>query len=316
MPDCPHYHIVWSPPKETWEVFRLNYRQMADSLFAAANETLQQFQRNNWGCSSGSSLGVFHGWGSLMNQHPHLHMLVGACGVEIKSGKWKRMPSGYAFPVRPMARVFKAIFIRKLELLEADRTMRWPEELRTVEARRAWRVRLCGRSWNIFTKPTLGNTRAVVRYLARYTSRIAISNRRILGVDEEKRTVTFAYTDYKDGGKRKEVTLPGKEFIRRFAQHLVPKGFRRIRHYGLMCGKRQRFKDVEGAPQQSIAEQAPNPSGPACPHCQGHNWKYDVRHVRTCTIRPRIGLPDWTPKLGLPGRESSFSLGGEREGPG
>lgn len=316
MPDCPHYHIVWSPPQETWEVFRLNYRQMVDSLFAAANETLRQFQRNNWGCSSGSSLGVYHGWGSLMNQHPHLHMLVGACGIGIKSGEWKRMPPGYAFPVRPMSRVFKAIFIRKLELLESDRTMSWPQELRTVEARRAWRVMLCGRSWNIFTKPTLGNTRAVVRYLARYTNRIAISNRRILGVDEEKRTVTFAYTDYKDAGKRKEVTLPGQEFIRRFAQHLVPKGFRRIRHYGLMCGKRQRFKDFEGAPQQSIAEHAPKTEGPACPHCQGHNWKYDVRHVRTCAIRPRIGPPDWRPRLGLPGRESSFSLGGGRGSPG
>ena len=135
-----------------------------------------------------------------------------------------------------MSRVFKAIFIHKLELLEADRTMRWPEGLPTVEARRSWRVKLCGRSWNIFIKPTLGNTRAVVRYLARYTSRIAISNRRITGVDEVRRTVTFSYTDYRDGAKRKELTLPGGEFIRRFARHLVPRGFRRVRQGSALQG--------------------------------------------------------------------------------
>ena len=315
LPDCPHFHMVFSPPKEVWDVFEANYRILADLLFASAAETLQQFQRNNWGCATGSFFGVLHTWGSQLNWHPHLHVLIAAGAIVMRSGKWKDIRPGYAFPMKAMSRVFKAIFIRKLELLEANRTMRWPEELQTVEARRAWRVKLCGRSWNIFTKPALGNTRAVVRYLARYTSRIAISNRRILGVDEEKRTITFGYTDYRDGGRRKEQTLPGGEFIRRFARHLVPKGFRRVRQYGLLCGKKQRFKEFEGAPQQSIAEEAPGPKTVPCPHCQGHNWKYDVRHARPCAIRPRIALPEWTPKLGLPGREASFSLEGVRGSP-
>lgn len=316
LPDCAHHHIVFSPPKEVWEVFEANYRILADILFASAAETLQQFQRNNWGCDRGAFFSVLHTWGSQLNWHPHLHVLIAAGAIVLRTGIWKEIRPGYAFPVRAMSRVFKAIFIRKLELLEADRTMRWPEELRTVEARRSWRVKLCGRSWNIFIKPTLGNTRAVVRYLARYTSRIAISNRRIIGVDEALRTVTFTYTDYRDGAKRKELTLPGGEFIRRFARHLVPKGFRRVRQYGLLCGRAERFKEFEGAPQQSIAEQAPEIQGPTCPHCQGHNWKYDGRHVRHCAIGPQIRPPEWSPRLGSAGRETSFSLGAVRGSPG
>lgn len=308
--------MVFSPPKEVWDVFEANYRILADILFASVAETLQQFQRNNWGCATGSFFGVLHTWGSQLNWHPHLHVLVAAGAIVPRSGKWKEIRPGYAFPVKGMSKVFKAIFIRKLELLDADRAMRWPEELRSVEARRAWRVMLCGRSWNIFTKPTLGNTRAVVRYLARYTSRIAISNRRITGVDEANRTVSFSYTDYRDGGKRKELTLGGRDFIRRFARHMVPKGFRRVRHYGLMCGKRQRFKTFEGAPQRSIAEEAAGPKSPACPHCQGHNWKYDVRHVRQCAIRPRIGDPAGAAHRVSWERETSFSLGGDRGSPG
>ena len=274
---------------------------MAGILFGAAAECLRTFLRNNWGCSRGSFLAVLHTWGSQLNWHPHLHVLATAGGVGARSGEWKQVRADYAFPVRAMSKVFKAIFLRKLEELDADRTMRWPGTLRSVEQRRDWRVGLCARSWNIHAKATLHNTRAAVRYLARYTSRIAISNTRIASVDPEARTVRFGWTDYRDGGRKKESTLPGAEFIRRFARHMVPPGFRRVRQYGLLCGRSGRFREHRGAPRGTIAEEAPARTSPECPCCKGTRWTYLV-----------IRFPGHRIHQG-PAR--SFSHGGAGEGP-
>jgi len=128
---------------------------------------------------------VLHTWGSALNWHPHLHMLVSAGARDRKTGRWKQARDGYLFPVRSMSKVFRSIYLRELEALDKRRDLRWPPGLETIEDRRQWRVVMCGRNWNIFSRPTLGNTRAVVRYLARYTSRIAMSNSRIKAIDEE-----------------------------------------------------------------------------------------------------------------------------------
>jgi hypothetical protein len=98
--------------------------------------------------------------------------------------------------------VFRAIFLRELEAIDGDPGVKWPEQLDTMEARRSWRVDLAGRNWNVFSRPTLGNTRAVVRYLARYTSRIAISNSRITRVDPIERSVSFTWKDYRPEAAR------------------------------------------------------------------------------------------------------------------
>jgi hypothetical protein len=144
----------------------------------------------------------------------------------------------------------------------------------TPEARRDWRVKMAKRNWNIFSRATLGNTRAVVRYLARYTSRIAISNQRIKKVDAEKRTVSFEWKDYKNGEQIKEMTMEGGTFLRSFTRHLVPKGFRRIRYFGLLAGRKNRIAELHGAPQASIGEKASDPAQPVCTQCGSRHWKY------------------------------------------
>jgi len=157
---------------------------------------------------------------------------------------------------------------------ETNSEVRWTTGLESLEARRDWRVRLAGRNWNIFSRATLGNTRAVVRYLARYTSRIAMSNQRIKRVDEEKRTVSFEWKDYNDGEKTKEMTMSGATFLRCFARHMVPRGFRRVRYFGLLAGAGGRHRQLPGAPQASIGEKAPQRPHPPCQKCGGCAWRY------------------------------------------
>jgi hypothetical protein len=273
LPDCPHFHVVFTVPEQLHDFFEANYKIAADILFGAATETLKLFQKNNWRMASGF-LAVLHTWGRALNWHPHLHVLVSAGGRNLSTGHWHQARPDYLFPVRTMSRVFGAIMLRRIEELESRRDINWPEKLASVELRRDWRLGLAGRNWNIFSRATLGNTRAVVRYLARYTSRIAMSNQRIRSVDERARTVSFEYKDYRDGERTKEMTLPGAVFLRQLSRHLVPRGFRRVRYYGLLAGAKGRHRELEGAPQAAIGEKSAQRPAPACRKCGGSDWKY------------------------------------------
>lgn len=273
LPDCPHFHVVFTVPEELNAFFEANYGIAAEILFGAAAETLKLFQKNNWRMDGGF-LAVLHTWGRALNWHPHLHVLVSAGGRDVSTGRWRQARDNYLFPVKSMSKVFGAIMLRRIEELETDSTPNWPASLATVEARRDWRVRLATRNWNIFSRATLGNTRAVVRYLARYTSRIAISNQRIKRIDEHDRTVTFEYKDYRDDQKTKEMTMGGAAFLRCFARHLVPKSFRRVRYFGLLAGAKGRHRELPGAPQAAIGEKTPEASRPACPACGGCQWSF------------------------------------------
>ena len=304
LPDCAHFHVVFTVPEELHDFFEMNYRIAADALFAAASVTLKLFQKNNWRMESGF-LGVLHTWGRALNWHPHLHVLVSAGGRDVSSGQWRQARDNYLFPVRSMSKVFGAILLRRIEELDGAAQIRWPDGLETVEARREWRVRLARRNWNIFSRATLGNTRAVVRYLARYTSRIAMSNQRIKRVDEVERTVSFDYKDYRDEGRTKEMTMSGAAFLWSFARHLVPKSFRRVRYFGLLAGAKGRHRELAGAPQSAIGEKTPERPRPACQKCGGCHWKY--MRWRHCLERAAESTPGIAPRLAAVG-ENRFSL--------
>ena len=305
LPDCPHFHVVFTVPEELHGFFEANYRLAADALLGAAAETLKLFQKNNWKMESGF-LGVLHTWGRALNWHPHLHVLVSAGGRDVATGRWRQARDNYLFPVRCMSRVFGAILLRRIEALECAAEVQWPEGLETLEARSDWRVRLAGRNWNIFSRATLGNTRAVVRYLARYTSRIAMSNQRIKRVDEQERTVSFDYKDYRDEGRTKEMTMSGAAFLWSFARHLVPKSFRRVRYFGLLAGAKGRHRELAGAPQAAIGEKTPEPPRPACQKCGGCHWKYmRWRHCLERAAQSTTGIAQSLAAVRL----NRFSLG-------
>jgi len=305
LPDCPHFHMVFTVPEQMHDLFAMNYRKMADVLTVAVSATLKQFQHNNWNVEGGF-LSVLHTWGSALNWHPHLHVLVSAGGIDLATRRWKPVRRDYSFPVKPMSKVFRATLLSRLEALDRDPEMIWPDGWQSIEERRQRRVTLCTFNFNVFSKATLGNTRAVVRYLARYTSRIAMSNSRLVAVDEEKREVTYRWKDYRDGGRTKERTVSGKVFIRLFTRHLVPKGYRRIRYYGWLAGGGGGIrKHGEGNPG-AIGERALPAERPACSCCQSREWHYLSFYVR----------------LQIPGHNHSgtdpqarFSLVGQRAGP-
>lgn len=306
LPDCAHFHVVFTLPAQMHLIFRLNYRIAAAQLFSAAAETMKLFQANNWRMD-GAFLAVLHTWGRALNWHPHLHLLVCAGGRDRATGHWRQMRPDYLFHVKSMSKVFRAIFLRQLEALDANPDVKWPGSLDTMEKRRSWRVDLAGRNWNIFTRATLGNTRAVVRYLARYTSRIAISNQRITRVDPVAKTVSFSWKDYKDADRIKEMTMDGGAFLRSFTRHLVPKGFRRVRYFGLLTGKKDRIQQLPGAGHRSIGEKAVAPRRPACPRCGGHNWTYPPLRSFPHLARPRTATPMRVTKHCRP-TDRSFSL--------
>jgi hypothetical protein len=277
LPDAPHFHVVFTVPVEFHGFFKSNYRVAADLLFAAAAETLAGFQANNWKVRGGF-FGVLHTWGRAMNWHPHLHLLVSAGGASLEDGRWKQAGGRYLFPVRALSKVFRAIMLRRIEALDADCALIWPQGARSLEERRDWRLALAREGWNVFSRPTLGNTRAVVRYLARYTSRIAMSNQRITRIDEERQSVSFEYKDYRDGGRIKEMTLGAGGFLRRFTRHLVPKGFRRIRYYGLLTGPKGRIAAVPGAPEGCIGERHVEGTPHTCSRCGHIRWRYHCQY--------------------------------------
>lgn len=279
LPDCAHFHLVFTLPAQTHEFFKLNYRLCGDLFFSVMSETLKRFLRNNRRMEGGF-MAVLHTWGRALNWHPHLHVLAGAGGMDLDTGGWREESPDYLFNVFAMSKVFRAIFLRELEAIDSDPGVKWPERLDTMEARRSWRVDLAGRNWNIFVRPTLHNTRAVVRYLARYTSRIAMSNNRITRVDPAARTVTFDWKDYRHGGRNREMTLDGATFLRRFTDHLVPKGFRRIRYFGLLAGQKTRIAELDDAPPETIGEKAPCQTRPECRRCGGREWTYQP-HCQT-----------------------------------
>lgn len=250
-------------------------------------------------------LAVLHTWGSALNWHPHLHVLVSAGGRAVSTGRWHQARSNYLFPVRSMSKVFGAIMLRCIEELESHKKVKWPEAIQSVEARRDWRLKLAARNWNIFSRATLDNTRAVVRYLARYTSRIAMSNQRIKSVDKEKRTVSFEYKDYRDNEQTKEITLPGAVFLRRLSSHLVPSRFRRVRNYGLLAGAQNRHRDLEGAPQAAIGEKAAIRPNPPCKKCGASEWKY--QRFKNCPDHPARANAKIALSL-IPNRLNRFSL--------
>lgn len=258
LPARNHFHVVFTLPPAAAQLMAEDFRAVADVFFAAVNETLRTFMTNNLK-SKGGYLCVLHTWGSNLSWHPHIHTIVSAGGYRLEDGAWRDFRDDYLFAVRALSRVFKAIFLRALE----SATLAWPGELEDPRVRREWRRALAARDWVVYAEPTLTHTRALVRYLARYTVRTAIGNRRIRRFDPESGTVTFTWRDYRGGGKTREMTLSVRAFIARFAAHIAPRGLRRVRYYGFLA--RPRSSCTSTLTEEPAAQ-------PACRHCGAQNW--------------------------------------------
>jgi hypothetical protein len=227
----PYFHVVFTLPECLNKVALHNPKLVYDVLFESAWATLKTFGKNK-GFQSGM-IAVLHTWGQNLSLHPHLHCIVPGGGVD-KDGKWQNIRSDgkFLFPVKALSKVFRAKYCERLK-------EKSPRDYAKVQ-KQLWE-----KQWVVFAKKPFGNAKSVVEYLGRYTHKIAISNNRIQSIDAA--TVTFNYKDYKQNGFKKQMTLTHEEFIRRFAMHILPKRFVKIRHYGFLSStwKRQKLKDLQ-----------------------------------------------------------------------
>ena len=238
---APYFHLVFTLPHELNALAQGNPRALYAMLFAAASETLVEFGRNpRWLGGEIAATVVLHTWGQTLSQHLHVHALV-AAGALSASGTWVRSRRGFLFPVKALSAVFRGKFLEALAhalghgrlALSAGTTA-----LSEPRAQRTFLADLRKKAWVVYAKRPFAGPEQVLEYLGRYTHRTAISNERL--VSAEANTVRFRYKDYARGGRRRVMELPALEFLRRFTLHVLPRGFNRIRHYGVLANRNKR----------------------------------------------------------------------------
>lgn len=219
-----HYHIIFTVPHSLNDVCLWNDKLYYGILFKTVWETLRSFGYTHYGVESGA-IAVLHTWGQNLSLHPHIHCIVPAAGYGIQ-GKWKRIGKSddkFLYPVRQLSTAFKGKFLDSLK--------RKLQKLNNLSGFSTHIQKAYNSKWVVYGEAPMSGTNHIIRYLGQYTHRIAISNNRILKVTEND--VYFQAKDYRDNATVKNTRLSGKEFLRRFVQHILPKGFVRIRRYGI-----------------------------------------------------------------------------------
>ena len=222
----PYFHVVFTIPAALHPLFRLAPRTCFGLLFAAVSETLIEVAWRRLKAKVGF-VALLHTWTQKLLFHPHLHCIVPGGGLTADGSQWTSSGERFFLPVRVLRTVFRAKLLSKLEkALVAG-------EIPSHEGRGRFLLQQASRTtWVVYAKRPLAGPQQVVRYVSRYTRRIAISNSRLLAYDGQE--VTLTWKDRSDGNHRKKLRLPGEEFARRFLQHVLPSRFVRIRHYGLL----------------------------------------------------------------------------------
>jgi hypothetical protein len=278
--DCGYFHVVFTVPSELNPAFFQNQRELYNILFKAASETLLELCADDkyLGAKAGITA-VLHTWGQNLSYHPHLHCVVTGGGLT-DLNKWKYSRKKFLLPLRVLAKKFRGKFMHYFR--EANLTFyNDSAHLNNPTDFAALIAKLYKTNWIVYCKPPFGSPQKVLDYLGRYTHRVAISNNRIVSCENEK--VTFKYRDYADGNKKKMLTLSAEEFIRRFLMHILPGGFRKIRHFGLLSARdkskrikvckrltRTRFI-VRKETQEQRLERIFGKDFNLCPHCKyGH----------------------------------------------
>jgi Putative transposase len=267
-----YFHVVFTLPDDFNALALANRRVVYGVLFDAVARTLLEVAADpkHLGARVGF-IGVLHTWGQDLCLHPHVHCVVPGGGLSPDGARWVACRRGFFLPVRVLSRVFRGKFVDGLKRARARGELvgAAAEDGRAFERLLNTSVR---NDWVVYAKPPFGGPEQVLKYLARYTHRVAIANRRLVSVDD--RTVTFEYTDYAHGSRRRTMTLDGAEFLRRFLLHAVPTGFMRIRHFGLLAnrgrGERlERCRRLLGAPPPvgPAATATTAAERPCCPAC-------------------------------------------------
>jgi hypothetical protein len=235
----PYYHVVFTLPAPLRDIAYQNKAVIYDLLFKASVETVLTIAADpkHLGVRIGITA-VLHTWGSTMIHHPHIHMIVPGGGISLDGQRWVSSRPRFLLPVPVFSKLFQGLMLHKLVAAHKAGQLKFFGDRAALAERKAFAAYLAPLrkiKWHVYCKPPFGGPEAVLAYLSRYTHRVAIANRRLVSVGENG--VTFKYKDYRiEGpGRYKTMTLAIDEFIRRFLIHVLPKGFHRIRHYGLLA---------------------------------------------------------------------------------
>jgi len=239
-----YFHVVFTLPAPIAAIAKQNKAIVYGLLFEAAAETLKTIAADprHLGAEIGMTM-VLHTWGQTLTYHPHVHVIVPGGGLSPDGNTWIACRPGFFLPVKVLQRLYRRLFLAKLAAAHASGRLQFFAALASLANARAFAHHLepVRRSdWIVYAKKPFAGPEQVLRYLARYTHRIAISNRRLVALDD--RSVGFTWKDYRDGGKQKCMTLEAHEFIRRFLLHVLPEGFQRIRHCGFLANGHRKAK--------------------------------------------------------------------------
>ncbi len=275
----PYYHVVFTLPAPIGEIAYQNKAAIYDMLFKASAETVMTIAADpkHLGARVGITA-VLHTWGSAMTHHPHVHMIVPGGGIALDGTRWVSCRPGFFLPVRVLSRLFRRLLLERLTT--AHRQLAFfgaHARLADAKAFAAYLAPLRKAEWVVYSKRPFGGPEAVLAYLSRYTHRVAIANSRLIAFDDNG--VTFKWKDYRIEGRDryKRMTLATDEFIRRFLIHVLPKGFHRIRHYGLLARPSSadniaRARELLAAPQlhnEIVDGATADRNKSACPCCGG-----------------------------------------------
>jgi hypothetical protein len=290
-----HFHVVFTLPDELRPLVLGNKRLLYGLLFKAASQTLKELAADpkHLGAQLGFTA-VLHTWGQKLGAHPHLHCVVTGGGLTKDGKRWVRKGRAFLLPVPVLSKLFRGKFLDGLQRAWQRGQLRLGGTTAELADPHAWaglRDRLYRQKWVVYAKRPFGGPKQVFAYLGRYTHRVAITNHRLEDISDG--AVRFSYRDYADDGRKKTLQLTAMEFLRRFLLHTLPKGFVRIRHYGLYAGSNVKTKLAAAqalhAPEDSVSDPsgymllALSPSAPwwdrflaltgidvmVCPHCGG-----------------------------------------------
>jgi hypothetical protein len=278
-----YFHVVFTLPAEIAQVAFWNKKAVYDLLFRASAETVMTIAADpkRMGAQIGMT-SVLHTWGSALTHHPHIHMIAPGGGLSPDGTQWVPCRPGFFLHVRVLSRLFRRLFIEGLLALHLAGALSFFGDLAGLAeagAFAAWLAPFRKSEWVVYAKPPFGGPEAVLAYLSRYTHRVAISNSRLVSADDA--TVAFRWKDYRirRGDRQRVMRLATSEFIRRFLLHVLPDGFHRIRHYGLLAsaGRKANIAKVRAMlgtasptmPSKAEFEPVPLTLREPCPCCGG-----------------------------------------------
>ena len=296
----PYFHVVFTLPRELSALALGNKRIIYDLLYRASAEAMLELARDPSHLDAEIGfLGVLHTWGQNLEHHPHVHYIVPAGGLATSGSKWVSGSDRFFLPVVALSRVFRGKFTAALDHLYRADKLQFHGSLQQIATEAAFRCflrRLFTSDWVVYAKPPFGGPEQVLRYLARYTHRVAISNHRLVALGDGQ--VSFRWRDYAHGSKQKVMTVTAHEFLRRFLLHVLPRGLVRIRHFGLFANRTRsaalaRCRSLLAS--AALTEVQPT-ARYLCPTCSGpmlvvERLSAAQIHFRADTYRPSIRRP-------------------------